>query len=208
MKSEIKIDYTSLVMTEYKELRQEVRNSFQIQNSLIALDASISGILIGLGMSIFLNGNYGEKYYYAISFLFCAIMPAVSMFLGIIWLDQVYRQVKLGAYIRNLENIVNRNVNAQNDDNINVLNWEHWVAQENQGKPLLLRTNYYYYFFCMAVFLLCPIICLLYGLWMVKYNVSNIWLPIAIGVITYILFVGFSIRYVRVILRYTDFSDK
>ena len=97
-------------------------------------------------------------------------MPCIS----IIWLDQVYRQIKIAFYLSKLESKINKFFGMNSCDfNSSILCWEHWLRSDdvNRGKYNVSR---FFYYICLGIFVVVPIFSYLFGLDAVDYNIYRV----------------------------------
>ncbi len=138
------------------------------------------------------------------------IMPGIYAFFGTLWLDQVYRQRRLAAYIYEIETMIafphGRNGLAEEG-------WEHFVQGKRQ-KDRLNRPSRYYYYICLGLFFAVPVaVFVLACVYSKSGNVlaprHELFIPALIGIILYVLFIIFSALYIRSIKALvSSFSQK
>lgn len=90
-------EFINFVMTEYTELRAELRDFTSRQFTVISATFTILASLFTFGVTLMSGEN--DIDFQFISIIFYVIIPCFSMFSGILWLNYVYRQVKIGVYI-------------------------------------------------------------------------------------------------------------
>ena len=92
-----KRDFIDVALTEYSELRAELRDINSKQFTVISATFTILASLLTFGITL-MSSQYeiDPKFISAILYV---IIPCFSMFSGILWLDYVCRQVKIGVYI-------------------------------------------------------------------------------------------------------------
>ena len=118
-------DIVNCILAEYQEMRSELRSYFQIQMTTITIGASLLGLLLTYGIGLFSGGEASPLRPMIAVFLFPIFIPAATCFLGIVWLDHTYRQVKVGAYISTLEDKLSALMSEQ-EFKYSLIGWEHW----------------------------------------------------------------------------------
>lgn len=159
------------MLIEYGELRSEIRGCMQLQCTLLTLFVTAIGIVFAL---LFKTDGNDITDGMTIQSVGVCLIPGISAFCGVLWLDQVFRQVRIGSYIYELEERVNRILKTQSTvrdhEYYPALYWEHCVNQQNTNvsdsgilSRLKLHLNYInpnliYYYIGLMVFALVPVI--------------------------------------------------
>lgn len=157
-----KRDFIDVALTEYSELRAELRDIISKQFTVISATFTILASLLTFGITL-MSSQYeiDPKF---ISAIFYVIIPCFSMFSGILWLDYVCRQVKIGAYISLIETKINKMFVSDKDIN-NMekcpLFWEHYADSEAH-RHFLFKSNHWNYYFSMALYLGLPAVSICY----------------------------------------------
>lgn len=172
-------EFINVSLTEYKELRSELRDIISRQFLIISLTITILGTLFGFSVEKTTN----------VELIFLLIIPCVSIFSGILWLDCIYRQVKMGTYISLIENKINKLFSY---DNKNALNWEHYADAE-ANTSFIKKINHWGYYFGLAFYLLMPAVSFVYSICVIKKWHWMGW----ISVLMYICFVFFMFGYFK-----------
>ena len=109
------------ILTEYVELRAEIRNSMQLQYTLLSLFITAMGIVFAL---IFKSNEDSIVNAIIMQSVGLCMIPGISAFCGAIWLDQVYRQIRIGSYIYKIEERINILLGSDKNG-FPALYWEH-----------------------------------------------------------------------------------
>lgn len=200
------------VLKEYEELRTELRIAFQHQNTMIALIASTLGVLFTVSLNIYISDSFEETHYPLLLALYGAIIPGVIAFLGILWLDQIYRQVKLGTYVSTIERKVNKALGMEGSAEKAAMYWEQWVYNQTKGKSFFLKVNHYQYYYCMGLFALAPIMPAVFSLMLTNKTITELIIPcltyenfsILLGLVFYILFWIFAGIYAKTVITLVE----
>lgn len=191
--------YIDVVLAEYHELREELRQKMQMQSTMMTLMVSAIGIVFGFSVNAYEKSGQGAVR--SMCFLFCLALPGAVMFCGIIWLDQVYRQTMISRYTAELEEKMNRVLGTAGSPETAALYWEQWLSAKHCSPHLFKRVNYYYYYICLGLFLTMPVAIAVFGLvaagWEVQVATFVEWLLL---IVVYVTFLFFIVRYVGKIL--------
>lgn len=141
MDGQIELSYC---IEDYKAAKAELLSTIDMQFKILS-------ILVTATAAVFVY--LFKKDPHQIVFSACLIIPGIYAFFGTLWLDQVYRQRRLAAYIYEIENISafphNRSVALS-------AGWEHYV-QGNRRKQRLNKPSRYYYHICLGLFFAVPV---------------------------------------------------
>ncbi len=193
---DIKKDFIDVALTEYSELRAELREIISKQFTVISATFTILASLFTFGITLMSSKNKVDPEF--ISTIFYVIIPCFSMFSGILWLDYVHRQVKLGVYISLIETKINKKFVSEeklNDMNECPMFWEHYADSEAH-RHFFLKSNHWNYYFSMALYLGLPIISISY----LKFIKNGTWYPWCyITLFVALCFVVFLVGYLNII---------
>lgn len=188
--------FIDIVMTEYSELRSELREIISKQFTVISATFTILASLFTLAITLMASKEEVDPKF--ISTIFYVIIPCFSMFSGILWLDYVYRQVKIGVYISLIETKINKMFVSKkyiNDINKCPLFWEHYADSEAH-KNFLLKSNHWNYYFSMALYLGLPAVSMCY----LKFIENGIWYSWCyVTLFVALCFIVFFVGYLNVI---------
>ena len=209
------------MLQECSDLRKELGLHLQMQNTIIALITTTSGVLVTIGLNLH-SKPLDERLQEIIFLIFCTIIPGVVAFLGMLWLWQVHRSKKMETYISIREKRLNTLVEAENNKDGSALYWEQWNYQQSSGKGFFDKVNSYQSYMCAAMFLILPIISFLVGIFLTNDAFFSAWRELSItiesthfsvttfsselvaffvlsvvGAIFYSCFLFFFLRYVR-----------
>ena len=188
------------ILTEYVELRAEIRNSMQLQYTLLSLFITAMGIVFAL---IFKSNEDSIVNAIIMQSVGLCMIPGISAFCGAIWLDQVYRQIRIGSYIYKIEERINY-ILGSDKNGFPALYWEHCVNSENTNisrvrlKINYLNPNFIYYYIGLMVFICIPIVS-----WILVYYQNGISINIwsILGISFTICYVFLAVFIVWAIIR-------
>ncbi len=150
--------FIEVALAEYSALRAELRETIAKQFKVISTTFTLLASLFTAGATL-ISSNVQTKPTF-MSLLFYVIIPCFSMFSGILWLDYVYRQVKIGAYISLVETKLNAMfVKSEELQDVTKcpMFWEHY-ADEEAHRSFLLKSNHWNYYFSMALYIGLPLV--------------------------------------------------
>lgn len=198
MGSEIALSYC---LQDYKAAKAELLSTIDMQFKVLS-------ILVTATAAVFVY--LFKKDPHQIAFCACLIMPGIYAFFGTLWLDQVYRQRRLAAYIFEIETMVEfpkgRRAFAGEG-------WEHFVHGKRRSDRLN-RPSRYYYHICLGLFFAVPVtVFILACVYSKSGNVLDpeheLFVPALIGIFIYFLFIVFSVLYIHSINALaSSFSQK
>jgi hypothetical protein len=189
-RSQASFEVLSAMLAEYSELRQEIRNAQAKQTSLITSYITVFVAIFTLAANLYAEFPSRLDMPIVIT-VFFALVPFATTFMGAIYLDQVYRQVKLGVYISDVESNINRSF-PNTKISVPTMGWEHW-AQAHEGRNVFTRINHYNYYVCLMLFLVVTPVSVYFGLLLIKHD--PIWSTIglrlsAVAYSCYFLYAG------------------
>lgn len=122
------------LMTEYASLRAEAQQEDAHQIQLVTVTFSTLAALVSAAAAF--HNKIPNR---AALFLSFVALPCLTMFMGILWIDLLYRKTRFGAYTKVLENKINRLLSGQPlsdlPGGVRVMEWEHWIQElEQSGK--------------------------------------------------------------------------
>ena len=125
-----------ILLKEYASLRAESANCDNTQMHIATIAFTF------LAASFTITSSFSEEP--ASSFLAYCAFPCISMFFCLLWMDQIYRRIRFGTYLRRTENKVYSLI--QNDETapFRIMEFEHWISRLDEKKCLLLRPRYMY----------------------------------------------------------------
>ena len=176
-------------LEDYKASNAELLSTIDMQFKILS-------ILVTATAAVFVY--LFKKDMHQIVFCACLIMPGIYAFFGTLWLDQVYRQRRLAAYIFEIEA-----TNAFPHDRSENLTggWEHYV-QGTRRMHRLNKPSRYYYHICLCLFFAVPVAvylcaCIYSRIGNVLDPEHELFVPAFIGIVLYILFLVFSCLYIH-----------
>lgn len=183
-------EFINVSLTEYRELRSELRDIISRQFLIISLTITAISTLFGF---------YVEKTNNIVNseIIFALLIPCLSTFSGILWMDCIYRQVKIGTYISVVENKINE-LFSENEHK--ALNWEHYADSEAK-ETFIKKINHFQYYFGLAFYLLMPMISFLYLLSIIKKWDFTLLCFLILSILMYIFFIIFIRLYLKSISK-------
>ncbi len=142
-----------VLMREYESLRQE---STHCDSTQMSLATTVFGFLA----AVFALTQLFEKKQSTADFLFYAVLPCFAMFFGLLWVDQLYRRVRFGTYLRRTENKIRMLLPdlCSNSVSVPVCEFEHWISALDDHKPFLKRPRFAYGCVLAGTWFLTPIL--------------------------------------------------
>jgi hypothetical protein len=119
------MEWVDLVLEEYKSLRQESLAAIDRQQRVLASGTATAGVVLGLGV----NASPGST---LAAVLLVGLGPLLALLITVMWLGEVERMVRAGAYVSRLESRINRNLVEA------ALEWESWLRREAPGGRRIL----------------------------------------------------------------------
>lgn len=175
MKDEKKVQI-DILLTEYEMIRQE---SIVAQKHQIIL-VSIYISAIGFFLANILNSFFNTPSDSVLVLILVYFIPIISLFIGTIWLDQVYRQFLYGVYIYGIEKKISEILDMELS-----LNWETWLHEKRAS--LLTDPRFLYYIIFTFVYIGIPVVSIIFGF---ECTMSKYMLSFNIGTFTYLVFIG------------------
>lgn len=195
------------VLTEYKEMKAESIHKLQVQITIISIYVTVFGVLLSLGLEDITRQPQDKKAYAVLSSpnFFSLIVPAVAICIAVIWLDQVYRQIKIAVYIAYLEKKINMILGVPNNIYSSAMFWEQWLRNNKSDRGKFNASQTFYYI-CLGIFLASPIVSFVFGWYLVDWNIKPICLSACIFAAGYAAFLCFTFMYVRRILAFNKLT--
>lgn len=182
---------------DYKYAKQEIILTVELQYKLLSL-------LVTATAAVFVYIlDKDENDLRQIGFCACLIIPGLYSFFGTLWLDQVFRQRRLAAYIYQIEEIESFDTDRRG--------WEHYVQGARlHSKPNLPSRGYY--FICLGLFIFFPpvtfILSCVYRVGNVLSRSSELFVPAWVGIVLYSAFIIAACFYIRSILKLSYFFSR
>lgn len=176
------------MLTEYTALRAEAQMFDSIAIAIATLNFTLLGVIVTLVL------KESEASVKLMQWTFYFIIPCLSMFFGLLWVDQLFRRARFGAYFSYLEEKINAVTNEIRDR----MEWERWNKKRYVKKTFLFKTNQYYGYFVLGSNLALPLVSVGLGRYVLDI-IPNRVLLIVIGVV-YMVFLAFCGFYCREIL--------
>lgn len=126
------MDWTEIVIEEYKSLRTECIESIKSQQTALNFGIIISGGLVIAGFNVWEKAILPDL-------IFLIFVPILCYLVLIIWIGEVKRMARAGIYIKKLEKKISKEYPQQKSP----LNFENWVRGENKSRQSKqLKWNY------------------------------------------------------------------
>ena len=178
------------LLEDYKAAKTELLSTINIQYTIISILATATAAAV-----VYLFKRDAVQ----VAIFAYIVIPAVYAFFGLLWLDQVYRQRRLAAHIFLIESEI-KNSEQKTDF------WEHFVQDKKKEmtETKINTPSRSYYFVCLGLFYGVPITEYLLALFYSKSGFvlcssHKMFIPSCIGILIYIGFIIFSIKYIKVI---------
>lgn len=183
-----------ILAEDYKHAKKELITTIELQFKILS-------ILITATAAVFVYIlDRDENDMRQIVFCACLIVPGMFAFFGTLWLDQVYRQRRLAAFIYKIEDMYQYEGDWYSG-------WEHFV-QGNRKVQKLNWPSRYYYHICLGLFMFFPPATYILACIFKAGNVLNIHhelhVPAVFGIVLYFVFLIFAILYIHSILSLVD----
>jgi len=123
------MDWLTVVMEEYKSLREESLTSMQTQQSALSLGTATLGAVLIAGFNLWDKHLLPEV-------ILLVIAPFISYLVLIIWLGEVARMMRAGMFLAKIEEKVNKEFSNE----LEALSWENWLrkTQKDRKTPQLI----------------------------------------------------------------------
>lgn len=184
------------MITEYNAMKTESIEKLKMQITLISLYITALATVL----SISLDKSTDNIIILDEKNLFCFVIPCVTICIAAIWLDQVYRQIKIAYFLSLLEEKINKFLESDNNFSSSAMIWEHWLRTDeiNTGK---INASLTFYYVCLGIFSFVPILSFLYGFNIINFNINLIRMQSIICFAGYFIFILLSAVYVINILK-------
>ena len=181
----------SYLIEDYIAAKTELRSAIDMQYKILSIIVTATAAVF-----VYLFKKDISK----LVFCGCLIIPGIYAFFGILWLDQVYRQRRLAAYIYEIETYEV----LPSNPSTSVTGWEHFVRNKRSFTNTNTPSRYYYYI-CLGLFFFFPFFTYFFSSTFSGGSVLNVnnslFFPSLLGIILYVAFVVFAILYIKSILE-------
>ena len=191
----------NILLTEYTEIRAEMKLNIQQQPTLLATAMTTVGVTVGFAIALLDKNIIADpNIHLAIKFLLFVVIPGISTFFAVLWLDQVFRQLRVAAYTRNIEKYLQSVILTDTNLDIFPKGYETYLDDLAEKNPL--NVHRYYYYICLGAFLILPFVSIV-GCLLVEGTPKGLFstLFIIAFVIIYFLGLGFGGVFVFNILK-------
>lgn len=118
----IQTDILQAMLTEYSCLREEAQHDDTHQIQLMTITFSTLTGIAGVAAALF--SGLSERISIFFSFV---VLPCLAMFMGLLWIDLIYRRTRFGCYTKLLENKINALLQPDARTPEAFMAWEHWL---------------------------------------------------------------------------------
>ena len=135
----------NILLTEYTEIRAEMKLNIQQQTTLLATAMTTVGVTVGFAIALLDKNIIADpNIHLAIKFLLFVVIPGISTFFAVLWLDQVFRQLRVAAYTRNIEKYLQSVILTDTNLDIFPKGYETYLDDLAEKNPLNVHRYYYY----------------------------------------------------------------
>ncbi|MCI8415570.1 MAG: hypothetical protein HFF00_08085 [Ruminiclostridium sp.] len=198
------------MLTEYSSLREEAQHDDTHQIQLVTISFSTLVALVSAA------AVFGKRLSVDMGFfLLVIILPCLVMFMGLLWIDLIYRRTRFGCYTKIMENKLNSLLLCEKQflEWKRWIEWEHWIEELEDGTGFLNVTRFFRGYIVSGSWLAAPL--LVTGSYLVlgkKSPIENFhdivsmccsYWPVALFVIIiYIIYYGFFAIYLKKITQF------
>lgn len=126
------------LLTEYSCLREEAQHDDTHQIQLVTITFSTLIAIAGAAAAFF-NG-LPERVSVFLAFV---ALPCLAMFMGLLWIDLIYRRSRFGCYTKLLENKINALLQPHVQAPRKFMEWEHWIRSLEERSGSLGQTRFF-----------------------------------------------------------------
>ncbi|MBE6733064.1 MAG: hypothetical protein E7561_03615 [Ruminococcaceae bacterium] len=195
-------------ITEYKELRTELREVMSRQSSVLLSTITQFVALGSLGTAVLsVSEEIIKNSKLWVGGLFYFVIPCLTILLGIIWMDLAYRQVSIASYIYLIEEQIIDIIHNEDSDYLNrkVLYWEHFIDKKNKINPFT-NINMWSYICSVIVYIVLPVALVLITCFNDLCTWNN-WYYITVAFFS--IFIFFIIWYcIKMVKTYKEYKTK
>lgn len=198
------------LLTEYSCLREEAQHDDSHQIQLVTITFSTLAALIS-APAIFgskLSRDLG-------AFLSFVVLPCLVMFMGLLWIDLIYRRTRFGCYTKILEGKINALLRNNKEDEPSIMEWEHWIQRLEDGTGFFNVTRFFRGYIVSGSWLISPI--LVMGAYIILdkdplfktiidiWHLCCVYWPVSIFMaLIYLVYYGFFIIYLKKIIEFPN----
>lgn len=193
-----------ICLTEYSEFRNEVKLIRQQQITILATAMTTICLTIGFALTLFgIQKQFQADTYPAIEFLLYVVVPGISTFFALLWLDQVYRQLCIATYTRQLEEYFREVTNSEKNSRGCYIPGGYELYLVNIANSPPTNTYRIYYYICIGAFLVLPILSFIAGFLLIESNAPGqlFYMCLPVGILIYAIGLFFGATFVRKILK-------
>jgi len=114
------MDSIDATIEEYKSLRNESLDAIKSQQTTLSIGIGTVGVVVAAGVNIW------DKSYLP-SLIFLVFNPILCYWILLIWLGEVHRMMRAGAFLSLIESKINLKFKVED-----ALSWESWLRKINQ----------------------------------------------------------------------------
>lgn len=145
------------LLTEYSCLREEAQHDDTHQIQLVTVTFSTLITLVSAAAAF--HDAIPHRVTLFLSFI---ALPCLTMFMGLLWIDLIYRRTRFGAYTKVLENKINNVLSGKRPSvspaEERVLDWEHWIQRLEDDKGFFNVTRFFRGYIVSGSWLVAPLL--------------------------------------------------
>lgn len=145
------------LLAEYTCLREEAQHDDTHQIQLVTITFSTLVALVSAAAAF-----HDIIPLRVVRFLSFVALPCLTMFMGLLWIDLIYRRTRFGAYTKVLENKINHVLSAQPPSSgpaeRRVMDWEHWIQRLEDDKGFFNVTRFFRGYIVSGSWMLAPLL--------------------------------------------------
>ena len=126
------------LLTEYSCLREEAQHDDTHQIQLVTITFSTLIAIAGAAAAFF--SGLPERVSVFLSFV---ALPCLAMFMGLLWIDLIYRRNRFGCYTKLLENKINALLQPTAQASRKFMEWEHWIQSLEESSGSLGQARFF-----------------------------------------------------------------
>jgi len=143
------------LITEYTCLREEAQHDDTHQIQLVTVTFSTLVALVSAAAAF--HDVIPHRVTLFLSFM---ALPCLTMFMGLLWIDLIYRRTRFAAYTKLLENKINNLICMKRPFEgpaaERVVDWEHWIQRMEDGTGFFNVTRFYRGYIVSGSWLVAP----------------------------------------------------
>ncbi|EOS65409.1 hypothetical protein [Oscillibacter sp. 1-3] len=126
------------LLTEYSSLREEAQHDDTHQIQLVTITFSTLAAAAGAAAALFSEVPEKTSVFFAF-----VVLPCLAMFMGLLWIDLIYRRTRFGCYTRLLEDKINALLQPNAQPPQQFMAWEHWLQALEEESGSFGQTRFF-----------------------------------------------------------------